>query len=349
MTSTYDAAQGESLGWIGEAEIRKGPVDPVFNNFGGEERLWFGPEGSQLGLQFTSEEMILSNYRVQPGLSSQPYDVVKVSPEKDFIAMKARIQLQNLAGTQFDIEVERTIQIVDYCPYTMGIAGRLEFVAFQSQSLVTNLGKEPISGESGPLCCWTLGQHHSKPGSVVVIPVRQGADSELGKPIREDYFQLMCPEGQFPADRWRTESDHILLRADNQCRVKVGVGIKRATNRLGSIDLKGDELVINDFDFYPEMPYVAPYWRKLTPAELSEGEVISVYIDGPGEKGGRAGDFYELETFSPAMLLKSGESGVHRNRVFHIRGDRTAINGIARRFLHTDTAEIQRVFPVLKA
>ena len=75
------------------------------------------------------------------------------------------------------------------------------------------------------------------------------------------------------------------MKADNQCRVKVGVGPKRAENRLGSIDLETFELTIHDFDLYPEIPYVAPYWRELSPSELREGEAASVYIDGPDEEG----------------------------------------------------------------
>ena len=47
-----------------------------------------------------------------------------MSPENDFVVMKASIHLQNLAGTTFDIEVERTVRIMDYCPYTWGLQVR---------------------------------------------------------------------------------------------------------------------------------------------------------------------------------------------------------------------------------
>jgi len=344
ITSTFEAASGEALGWIGVDAIQSGPVDSVFNNFGGEDRLWFGPEGSQFGLHFTNKEQTFSHYRVQHGMSSQAYNIAQVSPGNDFVVMKASIQLQNLAGTQFDIEVERTARIVDYCPYTVGIPGPVEFVGFQTENLVINRNRLPIRGETGLLCCWTPGQHPSRPRSVVVIPFRAGPSNQLGEPIREDYFVDLCPGGRFPAERWWIGNDHALMRADNQCRVKVGLGPKRAKNRLGSIDLETFELTIHDFDLYPEIPYVAPYWRELSPSELMEGEAISVYIDGPEEGGGEARSFYELETLSPAMPLNPGEGFVHRNRVFHIRGSRSAIDAIARRFLRTDFAEIANTF-----
>jgi uncharacterized protein DUF6786 len=344
LSSTFEAASGESLGWIGVEAIQSGPADPVFNNFGGEDRLWFGPEGSQFGLHFSSQEQTFSNYRVQYGMSSQPYNIPLISPENDFVVMKASIHLQNLAGTPFDIDVERTVRIVDSCPYTAALSGHVEFVGFQTENLVTNRSRLPINSETGLLCCWTPGQHPSKPHSIVVIPFRSGPSSELGEPIREDYFRDLCPGGKFPSDRWWIGNDHALMKADNQCRVKVGVGPKRAENRLGSIDLETFDLTIHDFDLYPEIPYVAPYWRELSPAELREGEAASVYIDGPAEEGDEARSFYELETLSPAMPLKPGESFVHRNRVFHIRGDQSSIDTITRRFLHTDSAEISHVF-----
>jgi hypothetical protein len=344
LTSTYETASGESLGWIGVEAIQSGPADPVFNNFGGEDRLWFGPEGSQFGLHFSSREQTFSHYRVQYGMSAQPYNVTLVSPRNDFVVMKASIQLKNLAGTQFDIEVERTVRIVDYCPYTVGVPGEAEFVGFQTENVVTNRSRLPISNETGLLCCWTPGQHPSKSHSMVVIPFRAGPSSELGEPIREDYFRDLCIGGKLPTDRWWIGNDYALMKADNRCRVKVGVGPRRAENRLGSIDLDSFELTIHDFDLYPEIPYVAPYWRELSPSELKEGEAASVYIDGPQEAGSDTQDFYELETLSPAMPLKPGEVFIHRNRVFHIRGNQSAMDLIAQRFLRTCTAEINNVF-----
>jgi hypothetical protein len=64
LSSTFEAASGESLGWIGEEAIQSGPADPVFNNFGGD-RLWFGPEGSQFGLLFGQDQS--SQYRSSTG------------------------------------------------------------------------------------------------------------------------------------------------------------------------------------------------------------------------------------------------------------------------------------------
>ena len=179
MSSTFDAAVGDALGWISVDTIRAGRVDPVFTNYGGEERLWFGPEGSQFGLNFASKDMTLSHYRVQPGMNSQPYTVAKVSSEEDFVVMETQIKLQNLAGTQFDIEVERTVKILNYCPYTVGLPPQAEFVGFQTETLIKNVSPVPIRSETGLLSCWTIGQHPGGPRRMVVIPFRPGPDNEL--------------------------------------------------------------------------------------------------------------------------------------------------------------------------
>ena len=198
MTTTFDTDRGMALGWIGADAIQKGPGDPVFNNYGGEERPWFGPEGSQFGLHFRSRTQVFENYRVQAGMSWQPYLTVHRTAES--VLMRARIHLQNLAGTRFDLNVERLIRIMEYCPYTAGLVGdRIDFVGFQSETSVRNMDRNPILPETGLICCWTPGLHPHQNGSVVVLPLREGSESDLGPPIRQDYFKDLCLGGELPA------------------------------------------------------------------------------------------------------------------------------------------------------
>ena len=101
------------------------------------------------------------------------------------------------------------------------------------------------------------------------------------------------------------------------------------------------QLTLVTFDLYPNLDYVAPYWRNLSEQELFDGEAVSVYIDGPDENGGRAGDFYELETLSPALVLLPGESFLHRNCIYHLRGDWGHIGAMCRLFLNAGVDEIE--------
>jgi len=47
MTSTQDGDGGLSFGWINRELIASGKLSKHINAFGGEERIWLGPEGGQ--------------------------------------------------------------------------------------------------------------------------------------------------------------------------------------------------------------------------------------------------------------------------------------------------------------
>src|SRR5262249_35097847 len=51
MTSAVSSS-GRSLGWINRTFIEAGKTSTQFDNFGGEDRFWLGPEGGQYGLYF---------------------------------------------------------------------------------------------------------------------------------------------------------------------------------------------------------------------------------------------------------------------------------------------------------
>src|SRR6185312_13201171 len=51
FTSTADGDTGQSFGWINYKAF-DGKVDPHMNAYGGEDRLWLGPEGSKFALFF---------------------------------------------------------------------------------------------------------------------------------------------------------------------------------------------------------------------------------------------------------------------------------------------------------
>src|SRR5690606_13902610 len=51
FTSTADGSQGKSFGWI-NYEAFEGERDPHMNGYGGEDRLWLGPEGGKFSLFF---------------------------------------------------------------------------------------------------------------------------------------------------------------------------------------------------------------------------------------------------------------------------------------------------------
>jgi len=72
------------------------------------------------------------------------------------------------------------------------------------------------------------------------------------------------------------------------------------------------------------------------------GDAVNSYNDGPSEPGAeKFGDFYELETSSPAAALKPGESLTHIQRTFHFKGKENDLDAIARAVLGVGIAEIK--------
>lgn len=335
LCSTFDRHTGTVNGWVNESAISRGKTDPVFNNFGGEERFWFAPEGGPFGLMFGHKESRFENYGVQPGMSTLEYQILENNPAS--VQLEANVSLENALGTRFDLRVERRISLIDSCPYTLGVPGRIETVSFQTENTVTNVGAEWTKA-GGTVAIWCLGQFLEHPRLTVIVPVRRTADSEASPATVDEYFKDFCIGGVFPSMRRVDWGGCVLLKADGAVRGKVGTQRGRATGRLGSYDPDALHLIIVDHDFYPELEYASGYWRHYENA--FDGDALSVYIDGPERTGEPKGVSYELETMSPALFLSGGQSFTYRNRTFHLRGDRESVERICTRFLGSDMGQI---------
>ncbi len=76
MTSTSEGASGFSFGWINHELISSGRSLPHINPFGGEERLWLGPEGGQYSIFFRKgDEFIYENWQTPAFLDTIPFNV----------------------------------------------------------------------------------------------------------------------------------------------------------------------------------------------------------------------------------------------------------------------------------
>ena len=62
------------------------------------------------------------------------------------------------------------------------------------------------------------------------------------------------------------------------------------------------------------------------------GDAVNAYNDGPIE-GKQMGQFYELESSSPAASLGAGESIHHLHRTIHLKGDKINLDKIAFKLL----------------
>ena len=75
FTSTDSGDNGPSFGWI-HYKAFDGPADAHMNAYGGENRLWLGPEGGKFSLFFPpGSKMEFANWKTPAAFDSEPWRV----------------------------------------------------------------------------------------------------------------------------------------------------------------------------------------------------------------------------------------------------------------------------------
>jgi len=98
MTSSASGKAGKSFGWINYSYIESGEKNKQFNPYGGEERLWLGPEGGDFSIYFQQgSEQVFSNWCVPEELDTEPFDLI--SQDAHSVFFKKEFSLVNAAGT----------------------------------------------------------------------------------------------------------------------------------------------------------------------------------------------------------------------------------------------------------
>ncbi len=336
MGTTRSGPNGVFGGFIDAKAFKEGITD-IWDNWGGEERYWLGPEGGQYGLMFGGRKSCFENYTVQDGINNQPFKTLEVSRLANSISMRSQMVLKNGMGTVFHAEVTRRITVLDACPYSLGQGDQVDFVGFQSESRLTNVGDRPMTRETGVLAHWHLGQFPVDDHIIAVIPFRPILSPD--PPVREDYFKDFVIGGVMPPNRYKILTASVLFKADGRVRTKIGQNRSRAMGLLGSYNLATDEIVMMDYDLYPNYEYAASYWYDLP--DPYNGDCISFSAEGPDREGGPKGRCYELESLSPALFLQPGQSFDWRTRTLHMTGPRVVMAAILSRHLSTGISSLE--------
>lgn len=325
MTSTAAGDSGNSFGWINYKLIGQAQMQPQFNPVGGEERFWIGPEGGQYSFYFKKGDAFdFKNWQVPAFIDTLPYAVV--SAEKDKIVFSHTASIENYSGTRFDIEVNRTIRllnVVTLAEKAGEIPGDVKWVAYETENVVKNTGSNEWTKENGLLSVWLLGMFTPTEETVAIIPFKNAPD--IKEHITDNYF------GEIPKDRLIMKDSVLLLKCDGKYRSKLGLSPSIAQPVAGSFDFKKNILTCILFSVDTAASYVNAKW------ELQEqpyrGDVVNAYNDGPLEDGGQMGPFYELESSSPGKPLKAGESLVYKQITCHFEGEYTSLNKLAEKLL----------------
>ncbi len=340
LTSTASGLKGKSLGWINYGLIKSGENAPHFNNYGGEERFWLGPEGGQYSIYFPpGVDFDFQNWQVPAPIDSDAYEVVESSETQ--AVFKHDIKLKNYSNFDFSLRVDRSIKLLDNKEIAkisgITIPANLKTVAYQSDNKITNTGNIPWTKESGLLSVWVLGQLISSPTNTVIVPYVEGPDEELGPIVNDNYF------GKVPSNRLKVENGIIYFKADGKQRGKIGLSPSRAKNYLGSYDSNEKLLTLVFYNKPQEHDgYVNSMWE--IQDKPFSGDVINSYNDGPLEDGSQLGPFYELETSSPAADLEPGESLTHICTTMHFSGDLESLNKLVKGIFGIEISDIETAF-----
>lgn len=338
FTSTVSGDTGLSFGWINYKAFGSNS-DPHMNAYGGENRIWLGPEGGKFALSFPpGAKMGFATWKTPAPFDSEPW-TVKASSDKS-VQLSKDMQLTNYTGTVLTLTVDRTVSILDRSAIDslLGLApdGAVKAVGYRTVNQLTNKGKQPWTEASGTACLWLLDMLNTSPATTIVIPYTIDPANPAARPVTTDYF------GEIAPDRIRLDSGVIYFKADGNSRGKLGVHPAFAKPVTGSYDAIHKALTITLFDVDPHARYLNQEWNNIKPPY--SGDAVNSYNDGKLADGSQIGPFYELESVAPAAFLAPGQTQLHRHTVLHFTGPEQDLDAISRKTLWVSIDQIKQVF-----
>ncbi len=341
MTSSASGFSGKSFGWINYAFFKAGENNPHFNPYGGEERIWLGPEGGQFSIYFKKGDPFdLEHWYTPAAFNEEAFSIVEKGDS--FIHFRKASKIINYSNTKFDIEVNRVVRLLtsDNVAALLNttLVNDLKVVAYQTENSITNTGQKEWTKETGLLSIWILGMFNPSPSTTIVLPFKTGPEEELGPIVNDVYF------GKVPADRLKIKDNIIFFSADGTYRSKIGISPKRCIPFAGSYDADNKVLTIVHFSFNENVTdYVNSLWE--IQDKPFAGDVVNSYNDGPPAPGAKPmGPFYEIESSSAAAALKPGEANNHVHTTIHIQGDEAQLDVIAKKVLGVGLEDMKNAF-----
>jgi hypothetical protein len=331
---TSTAGDGSSYGWINYKVFEAEP-DPHMNAYGGENRIWLGPEGGPFSLFFPKGFLMdFANWKIPPAFDTEPWKLVYATDTNAL--MQKEMQLVNYSGTELFVKVDRKVTALDKPAIEQILkttySDEVNVVAYSTENTITNTGDKEWNDSTGMPCIWLLDMYPPSANATIIIPFKK----DTTQPVNTNYF------GAIPPGRLKYADSVLFFKADGKKRSKIGVPPGAAKNIAGSYDDEKKMLTITVFDIYPEGRYLNMEWDTKKPP--FSGDAVNAYNDGPLEDGRRLGPFYEIESVSPAAFLAPGKSLTHKHSVFHFTGEEAVLDPICRQTLGVSLAQVKEVF-----
>ncbi len=322
FTSTASGEKGLSFGWINYKAF--GKEDAHMNAYGGENRLWLGPEGGKFSLFFKpGTKMVFDNWKTPAPFDKENWNVSAVDSHS--VTTYKKMELLNYAGTHLKLQVVRTVSLLTR-EQINGLAGinesddSLYAVGYETKNALTNIGEQEWTEVSGMPCIWILDMFKPSPTTIIVVPFKNTRSEDFEKVATTNYF------GEIPPDRVKHNDSLIFFRADGKSRGKLGISANGARETAGSYDAANNVLTIILFKVSEKERYLNQEWNITKPSFF--GDAVNAYNDGPLSDGSQMGPFYEIESVSQAAFIKPGESIYHSHIVLHFSGNEEALNKI---------------------
>lgn len=327
---------GASFGWINYKAF-DAPIDAHMNAYGGENRLWLGPEGGKYSVFFQpGDSMVFDKWKTPASIDTETWEIGNKSESS--VQLTKSMALTNYVGTALGIKVIRTVTIADKSVIENDLGINLEdsirFVGYHTENQLTNAGTTAWDEKTGMPCIWILDMFNPSPSTTIVIPFLPGPPNE--KVATTDYF------GEIAADRIKRTDKTLFFKADGKSRGKLGIVPSRVLPFAGSYDANGNVLTIAHFTIDNKARYLNQEWNIKKP--VFSGDAMNAYNDGPLADGSQMGPFYEIESVSPAAALAPGQSIEHKHDVYHFTGSKSKLNTIALKLLGVPLDEIENSF-----
>lgn len=328
MTSALSAG-GQSLGFINRAFIEAGQSGTQFDNYGGEDRFWLGPEGGQYGLYFPAgKSFTFDNWQTPHALQEGTWQTLRETERS--LTFSHSFAVVNYEGQSFQVAIERTVTLLSAAEANarLGVAlpSTLSWVGYATENKLSNAGGNAWSEAHGLLSVWILGMFAPVLGTQVIIPFDVAATGEV---VNDRYFGKVPPERLIVDEK----KGFLAFRADGKYRSKIGLGAARAKGVLGSYSAPAQLLTLVLYSKqHGATHFVNSMWEHQE--QPYAGDEINSYNDGPPAPGKPPlGGFYEVESSSPAAALAPGESITHVHQTYHFSGPRAELDALARHVL----------------
>ena len=337
MTSSSSGMKGYSYGWINYDLITSQKVLDDFNPFGGEERIWLGPEGGQFSLYFEKGDSFKNGKWIVPAaFDREPFQLE--NSDSLSVTLSKTAELKNYSGTVFNVKVKRKVTLLsknrinDFVDVEYNKS--VKAVAYQSDNILKNTGTNAWDRKNGALSIWMLTMFNASPDVTVVLPYRKG---DHGQIVKDDYLGTM-PEG-----RLEIGESAVFFRADAKFRSKIGISPSRALPYIGSYDGENNILTVVEYSLPDGITDYVNSALEIQKDPFS-GDVVNSYNDGPKKDGSQMGNYYELEDSSPAAFLKPGEEIIHTQRIYHFEGNEKDLDILAKSLLRVSINDIKKAF-----